>query len=389
MLQLLYSQPVQQLNRIKQLGPTFMVYPGATHTRLNHSLGVLHLARRMIRVLLTANSAPRVTLEGVKSFLCAALLHDVGHFPYTHSLKELPLLDHEQLTGRIIQSDPIRSILKDIMHIDPAMTAAIVDLSLPDDGNDEIRFFRRILSSPLDPDKLDYLNRDAYYCGVPYGIQDTDYVLSQIIPHPEFGIGLRESGLSALEHLLFSKYLMYRAVYWHRDVRIATGMIKKALYTNLQNGNLQPQQLYNLDDESFFALLTNQPDARYMLIERVRQRRFFVTALEIPFSANNPAHSALTDLATRTEIEQHIAELISAPLLIDIPEAISFEIDMPVRVDDGWITYNQARSVFTPEVVRDFTAALRLIRIAVDPSILPLSPAITTACMDILNNGMG
>ncbi|MFQ3620254.1 MAG: HD domain-containing protein, partial [Spirochaetales bacterium] len=93
------SSPFQKLYRIKQLGIAHLVYPGATHSRFVHSLGVFHLAKRMIRGIISSEMAPPLTLEGVKAFLAAALLHDIGHFPFTHSLKELPLREHESLTA--------------------------------------------------------------------------------------------------------------------------------------------------------------------------------------------------------------------------------------------------------------------------------------------------
>ena len=96
----LVSSPVlQKMNRIRQLGPTYLVYPGAVHTRFIHSLGVYHIGYRMIRRLLTFDACPTVTVQDVNAFLAACLLHNLGHFPYTHSLKELPLKKHEALTG--------------------------------------------------------------------------------------------------------------------------------------------------------------------------------------------------------------------------------------------------------------------------------------------------
>ena len=133
------SAAFMRLHRIFQLGPTHCVYPGTTHTRAAHSLGVYHLARRLLRNFLERGADAWTSPEGISSFLCAALLHDLGHFPYAHSLKEL-------------------------------------------------RFYRKLLSGVLDPDKLDYLNRDARYCGVPYGAQDVDFILSRVHPHPERGL---------------------------------------------------------------------------------------------------------------------------------------------------------------------------------------------------------
>ena len=231
---ILSHERVQKLARIKQLGPTYLVYPGATHTRLNHSLGVFHLAKRIVEALLSFSACRDLSLEGVKAFLCASLLHDLGHFPYAHSLKELALTEHETLTGDIVLSRDLSGIIKERLRVDPKTVAAIVDLNRPCPEDGELPFFRNLLSGVLDPDKLDYLTRDAFFCGIPYGVQDIDFIINRIKPHPARGIALDPQGLPAIENILFSKYLMYKSVYWHKTVRVATAMIKKAIILGLR-----------------------------------------------------------------------------------------------------------------------------------------------------------
>ena len=160
------SSSFMRLHRIMQLGPTLRVYPGATHTRASHSIGVYHLARRLIIHLAEEGADEWLTVEGVKSFLCAALLHDLGHFPYTHSLKELPLKEHEALTGDLILTEEMKSLVGKA-GADPYFTAAIVAEDRSSEPHGELLFYRKLLSGSLDPDKLDYLSRDARYCGVP------------------------------------------------------------------------------------------------------------------------------------------------------------------------------------------------------------------------------
>ncbi|WP_455382949.1 HD domain-containing protein [Salinispira pacifica] len=377
MLKVVDSPDVQQLHRIKQLGPSYLVYPGATHTRLNHSFGVFHLARRIVRALISYDNCIPLSVEGVKAFLCAALLHDVGHFPFAHSLKELPLREHEELTGSIILSSPLRDILRNDVGTDPELTAAIVDLSRPDGGNAEIAFFRHILSGTLDPDKLDYLNRDAYFCGVPYGIQDIDFAISRMRPSGTDGAAMDISGVSAIEHILFSKYLMYRAVYWHRTVRVATAMIKKALLLALGEGVLRPEELYGLDDELFFARLAGIDYPPFDLVTRVPNRELYRVVWESAYQEDNPAHSRLDDMKGRTEAEAAIAHALGTrggavrpeEVIIDIPENISFEVTIPVVNDQGVVDYMDSGTVFTRQVVHDFTSTLRRIRLIVSPRI--------------------
>jgi HD superfamily phosphohydrolase len=367
MMRLTDTAEFQQLSRIKQLGPTFLVYPGATHTRLNHSLGVFHIARRIISRLVHHPDAPKLTLEGVKAFLAASLLHDVGHFPYTHSFKSLPLAEHEYLTGRYIQQGELAHRIREDLGVDPAIVAAIVDETLPISGNDEIRLYRSLLSGSLDPDKLDYLNRDAYFCGVPYGLQDIDFALSRLVPVGYDGLGLEESGVSAVENILFSKYLMYRAVYWHRTVRVATAMIKKSVNQGLQDQVIQPEDLYGLDDELFFSRFAGHPYPPFELISQVGTRRLLKPAADIAFDGTNSGHQNLTHIGTRQALETALAREFKIPeyqVIIDLPDPVSFEAHFPIFVD-GVAHEFAEKSVFSTDVVSRFTETIRRIRLMI------------------------
>lgn len=358
------SSPVlQKMNRIKQLGPTYLVYPGAVHTRFNHSLGVYHIGYRMIRRLLTFDSCPTVAVQDVNAFLCACLLHDLGHFPYTHSLKELPLKKHEALTGEYILAEPLASLIRSALEIDPAIPAAIVDTSLPT-SDATVKFFRNILSGVLDPDKLDYLTRDAFFCGVPYGTQDIEFVLSSIYPHPERGISILPSGIPAVENILFSKYLMYKTVYWHKTVRCATGMIKKAIMAALNDGVLTPDDLYGLDDESLFQ--AGRGDGASRLFDMVHGRELFKMTHEVVFDDTNPYYMSLLDLKKRGEEEAKLAEKLtcdSASVIIDVPENITFETTLPVYENGTFRSFSGRAGLET------FSDPLRKIRIFTDPSV--------------------
>jgi len=378
LVSILDSIEFQQLSKIKQLGPAHLVYPGATHTRLAHSLGVYHIAYRMIRALLTYGSAPPIGREGVTAYLCAALLHDLGHFPFTHSLKELPLAEHEALAAAMVQDGDLARRIREDVGADPAMVARIIDEGMDDGGSSEIRLFRRLLSGSLDPDKLDYLNRDAYFCGVPYGTQDIDFAISRLRPNGESGIALDISGISAVENILFSKYLMYRAVYWHRNVRVATAMIKEGLYRGLTEGLISEKDLYGLTDESFFAGFSARTEAPFELIRRVYDRQLYVSVEDLAFDESDATHQRLQQLEHRSRVEERLRELVSDSLgrtvdtlevLVDIPESVSFEVNFPVLDGDRVIDYPEAGTVFTPHVIEDFTRTLRRIRLILEPRI--------------------
>ncbi|MDR0448675.1 MAG: HD domain-containing protein [Treponema sp.] len=359
------SAPFFRLGRILQLGPASYIYPGATHTRASHSLGVYYLARRLL-ISLCEKGASWTSPQGALSFLCAALLHDLGHFPYTHSLKELALEDHESLSAGIINSEPVKSLVGKA-GADPEITAAIINKT-SDTANNELRFYRRLLSGVLDPDKLDYLNRDARYCGVPYGAQDVDFIYSQLFPQKERGIEINSRGIPSVESILFSKYLMYRTVYWHRQVRSATAMIKKALISALEQGIIAAEELYNLDDQSLFALMAEKQKnlPALSLAERVREGRFYVESacfsLDSEKSYDNIEKRRTRENALAEEISRITGTIIDGEsIIIDIPEPVSFETELFVR--DENCLFGESSSVFRKGSVETFIHALRKVRI--------------------------
>lgn len=364
------SAPFAKLGRIKQLGPAFLVYPGATHTRRAHSIGVLHMARRLASALAAKGQLDFCTREGLQSYFVAALCHDLGHFPYAHSLKELPLEQHEALTARELLSGPLRVLVQDA-GADPAAAAAIVDKDAPDGGDREIRFFRGLLSGVLDPDKLDYLNRDAFFCGVPYGLQDSDFILQRVTVGPGEVLAVDERGIMSVEGLLFSKYLMYRSVYWHKGVRSATAMIKKAVLLALNEGVLRHEDLYGLDDDGFYAKLRAIPFAPLALVEAVFEGRTYPAVLDVAFEEDSAAHRDLLDLDSRLKAEEALAAkagLGNLDVIIDIPEGVSFETDLAVIREDSRgetraLPFPESPTVFKPPVVAGFATALRRVRV--------------------------
>lgn len=370
------SAPFAKLGRIKQLGPAFLVYPGATHTRRAHSIGVFHMARRLAWALAAKGQLDFCSEEGLRSYLVAALCHDLGHFPYAHSLKELPLDEHESLTARELLSEPLRRLVGE-SGADPEAAAAIVDKG--GGGNRglgvdrEIAFFRGLLSGVFDPDKLDYLNRDAFFCGVPYGLQDSEFILQRLAVGPGDALSIEERGLMSVEGLLFSKYLMYRSVYWHKGVRSATSMIKKAVLLALKEGVLLPADLYGLDDEGFYARLRAIAYPPFALVDAVFEGRVYASVLDLPFSEADPRHRGLLDLGARLELERTLAAeagLDTLDLVIDVPEGVSFETELPVIGELGSsLPFSRSPTVFTPPVVAGFARTLRRVRVfAREPS---------------------
>jgi HD superfamily phosphohydrolase len=170
---------------------------------------------------------------------------------------------------------------------------------------------------------------------------------------------------------------MYRSVYWHKTVRIATAMIKKAVLLGLEQGVLSASELYWLDDQEFYTRTLERGFAPFQLIPRVAERRLYKQIATIAFREDNAFQTSLRDLGTRLELESQVAAEASRlsgtavpahAVIIDIPEPIRFEIDVPVLLQEEGRTasYRESGSVFTPQIVRGFSGALRRISLIAD-----------------------
>jgi hypothetical protein len=362
-----------RLHRIAQLGPANFCYPGATHTRAAHSLGVYHLTRRMLSILCERGASEWLSFRGIRSMFCAALLHDAGHFPYAHSLKELPLSSHEELSGILMQSEPLSQMIE-AAGGEPRISAAIVDNKIDAGGDIEILFYRKLLSGCLDPDKLDYLNRDARCCGVPYGAQDIDFIFSTLYPHVERGVDIISRGIPSVEAILFSKYMMYRSVYWHNSVRCATAMVKKALLAGLLENVLRPEDMYNLTDAGLLILMSRMTERGYSLFAlglRAYEGQFFSLAAEFPF--DGVTWRGLSSITERPRYEGNLAAALSSEtgiainadqIIIDVPEPFRFETGLFVRGED--CTFDESTSFFAGKTAQICIKSLRVIRVFID-----------------------
>ena len=392
---LVQTAPFQRLRDIRQLGPVYLVYPGATHTRLNHSLGVMHIARRMIAAIVERSPEWRVDQEEIRAFLAATLLHDLGHYPNAHSLKDLAVARHEALTADLVQEGELARTLRDHVGTSPELVAAIIDVRMSHSAP-SLPFLRALLAGVLDPDRLDYLSRDAFFCGVPYGIQDIDFVIAEMRRTGDGRVAITEKGTLAVESVLFSRYLMFRSVYWHRTVRIATAMLMKAVMLGLTDGELRPADLYGLTDDGFVRLLDRMRHPAFGLVDAVRARRLHRPAFRIRFDPRRSEHRAIERPEDRLAVERRMHEAVASELgreihehevIIDVPESNSFATDLLVQPDDGSepVGFSQTHTVFGDDVVIRFGQTLRWIAVAgsrrpgVDAALRRVGPAIIGA----------
>lgn len=202
---LIRTKEMQRLRGIKQLGLTYLIFPGAEHSRYTHSIGVYYLATQIVEVL-ERKSGMRFDEYEKKGLFVACLLHDLGHGPYSHASEYFFAYDHEQMTVDIIESDDtqINNILKDqVFYQDVTMFIKKVHPN---------KLLNSIISSSIDADRMDYLVRDSYYCGVSYGKFDLQRLL-KIIDVEDDKIVFLEKGIHTIEDFLLSRYHMFNQVY--------------------------------------------------------------------------------------------------------------------------------------------------------------------------------
>ncbi|WP_256762251.1 HD domain-containing protein [Cohnella sp. WQ 127256] len=209
---LINTPEFQRLRRIRQLGTSYLTFHGAEHSRFSHSLGVYEITRKIISQFERNGYADWPQEEKLLS-LCASLLHDVGHGPFSHSLEEIFHIDHEQWTCEIILGDTgVNRVLREVDPQFPAQVASVIRKKY------EKPIVVSLVSSQLDADRMDYLLRDAYFTGVNYGTFDIDRILRVLRPY-KGKIVVKESGMHAVEDYLMSRYQMYWQVYFHPVTR--------------------------------------------------------------------------------------------------------------------------------------------------------------------------
>jgi HD superfamily phosphohydrolase len=332
----------QRLRYVRQLGLAHLVYPGATHTRFEHALGAYHLARRTIAVLDERHEldhAADATERGV--VIAAALLHDVGHHPFSHALEEIGAQHHEEAARPLITKGAIADELR--ASIAPNAPERVYALIRGQSASP----LQGLISGSLDLDKIEYLKRDAFMCGVPYGEIDVDRLinaLTVIQPVAQSGsarttIGVLEKGLSALESLLFAKYQMYRNVYWHHAVRSATAMYKRLVDDAIRDRALDESELSSLTDEGLLHAL--ESEGRPPLLDALRNRRLYKRAFEcaagdLPDGTGDWIASDLERVRLTEDALGRDLGLAPGELLLDFPEKPQMlGLDLPVRLRGG------------------------------------------------------
>jgi HD superfamily phosphohydrolase len=362
---------VQRLRYVRQVGHAFLVYPGATHTRFEHALGAYHLTRRALASLEERGELERVAEEECLAVRLAALLHDIGHYPFSHALEEAGFPSHEQLGVAKLSQGELGERLGEIGGRRFAETlGALIRGTSPS-------ALQGLISGSLDLDKIDYLSRDARMCGVPYGTVDVDRLLATLTlvetAPGRYEVGVLEKGVSALESLLFAKYQMYRNVYWHHAVRSATCMFKRAVRGAVARGSITIAEIAEATDDGLMErLITRDGNA---LAAAIRARRLYKRALDLPASDVPDAVEpwVADDPVLLERAEDAIAgEVGLAPgdVLLDFPERSSMlGVDLPLRTRSGAVERltdaGRAGQLGLPRVADELYRSARRLRVFV------------------------
>lgn len=276
---LLNSRPMQRLRFIHQLGLTFLVFPGAEHSRFAHALGTMHLAGRVYDALASKSGGLLPVHPGSSErrlVRVAALLHDIGHAPFSHTAEDLFAggIDHEDMTRRLLGSPEMRQIFDAWGDgIDPEAVQRILGKT----GIGIEGLLSEIVSSELDVDKMDYLRRDSLYCGVLYGSYDLERLIDTVVPvkDPEDGkwrVGVDHGGVHALEALVMARYYMFTQVYFNETSKVMELHFNKWLRTSGIEWPDDPESFLLHDDLTVLEAMRRSGDPHARAI--VHRERF-------------------------------------------------------------------------------------------------------------------
>jgi len=362
-MDLIETPEIQRLSNIKQLGLAHLVFPGAHHTRLEHSLGTFYMATML------SESLPLEPDEKT-CLMCAALLHDIGHGPFSHTLESILRdslhVDHVDLTKKLIEGS--YSIFHDDEQNLPAFSSykGIRDI-LERQGIDVHRitqiisgkvkeqiYLGQFLNSVIDVDQLDYLLRDSHYTGVAYGMIDSQRFFQTIAIHDN-RLAIHRKGVGAVENVLMARALMYSSVYFHKTVRIGELMLSKAIE---MIHDIDPLPYFKMNDAELVNELKLKGSYQKEIVTRLKYRQLFKQAYMLSAHQRDDRSSALIksleDPLFRQRKEEAFEQTLNIPsghVIIDIPrrellqaEPRIKETDIPV-VDE---THIEPLSAFTP-----------------------------------------
>ncbi len=371
LVDLLETPEVQRLHNIKQLGFAHLVFPGAHHTRFEHSLGSSMIASQIADIL--------ALKETEKTLLtCAAQLHDIGHGPFSHTLESILLqrfgVDHVDLTETLIlgkyavfEGNERQFItapsVHEILEKHEVNKKEIVAIIRGEPSKKP--YLGQLLNSTIDVDQLDYLMRDAYYTGVAYGMIDLQRLLRTMMIY-KGNLAMMRKGVSVVENILMARALMYSSVYYHKTVRIPELMLSKALE---EIPDAEPFEFFRMTDAEIMVSLKTMGRFQQEIITRLKYRDLFKQAYTVSlFDLDKEGLKIVKqfeDVSHRRNKEQELEDIFGIPkghIIIDIPRPELLRAEPRINnTDIQVIDRDHAKSL------DDFTPIAKAIRSRIAP----------------------
>lgn len=337
---LIQSRPLQRLRFVRQLGLTFLIYPGAEHSRFSHVLGTMHLAGRVYDALASRAETPldpSPTSRQRRLVRVAALLHDIGHAPFSHTAEDLfdQPIDHETMTRRLLDCAELQAIFD--RFGDGVDGASIARVLAKESADERELLLSEIISGEIDVDKMDYLLRDSLYCGVRYGSYDLERLIDTAEPvrDPDDGhwhVGVGSGGVHALEALVMARYYMFTQVYFNPTGKIMEIHLNEWLRAEGTRWPSEPERFLGQDDVTVVEAMRRSENAH---ARAILDRERYVLAYES------------REHLSREEVErfdQVLPDLVDAfgegKVLIDRSAKDPHRLDasrVPVRGHDGQV----------------------------------------------------
>ncbi|MDR0391031.1 MAG: HD domain-containing protein [Planctomycetaceae bacterium] len=355
---LLDTDSFRRLSRISQVGFVPLVYPAASHTRFEHSLGVYRLALLFIRRLEHLSGfCEVVTQHDVELLIVSALLHDIGHWSFCHLVEDISfegVPSHELLSQRYLFRDEISLLLRRDWGIEPEEVfnllnkrdlSGVISGSSGSVGKGAFNFLSSVLSGPIDIDKMDYLYRDSLHAGVPYGrnLDQGRLIGSLFVNACGDGLAITEKGKTAAELMIFARYVMFSEVYWHHAVRSASAMFQRLFCELFYAGRIKVEDLYEVTESEFIHIIRSSScgmdaellseglfGSRRVLYKRVAQFGIMEQP-EIYRKLAGKPYSYLCEISRR--IEESVLGVNSSRRLRVLIDAPPVEREIEIKID--------------------------------------------------------
>lgn len=384
------SLPFQRLRNIKQLATTSYIYPGAEHTRFGHSIGVMHLVTRAFRAATEGDDIhfpkdKRAWYEQILRLI--ALTHDIGHAPFSHASESVFAdgMEHEDYSVAIIKNTVIADIIREIgeefkaeygekFDITPELICNIY-MGIDPGPNSEFSFLKSFMDSELDCDKMDYLLRDSYYCGVKYGVYDIERLISSFTVCYKDGntprLAIKNGGIQAFEEFVLARYFMFIEVYFHRTRRYFDIMLARALKDVLPNG-IYPEDVEEYlkwDDCRVIQLLkekVNESEACKNIIERRVYPLIFQTKTHPTEADKREFKRNVKDIKKLVGDENVIIDNSADKMPHKIPNRVEIFDEKSIIIYDDKIERKTTISEES-EIIKNLTVKIDILRIYCHP----------------------